>query len=164
MTYVIDSDVLIDAKNRYYGFDTCPGFWDWLEVAHADGDIRSVEKVKEELLGGQDGLSQWTRDHGHFFVAPDQQVVASLRELTAWSMSGDYTRAAINEFLAAGDSYLVAHAHAHDLVVVTQEVPAVTTKKIKIPNACGGIGVRHCNLFTMLRESGVRFVLAPHPA
>jgi len=159
LTYVIDSDVLIDAKNRYYGFDTCPGFWNWLDVAHADGEVRSVEKVADELLGGQDELSQWARDRDHFFVAPDQSVVDSLRELSAWSVSVDYTNAAINQFLAAGDSYLIAHAHAHDLIVVTQEVRANTVHKIKIPNACAGIGVRYCNPFAMLRASGARFVL-----
>ncbi|MCG8556092.1 MAG: DUF4411 family protein [Proteobacteria bacterium] len=25
--YVVDSDVFITAKNRYYAFDICPGFW-----------------------------------------------------------------------------------------------------------------------------------------
>lgn len=32
--YLIDSNVLIEAKNRYYAFDIAPGFWTWLEQAH----------------------------------------------------------------------------------------------------------------------------------
>jgi hypothetical protein len=27
MSYILDSDVLITAKNSYYAFDLCPGFW-----------------------------------------------------------------------------------------------------------------------------------------
>ena len=27
-TYLMDSDVFITAKNLYYSFDICPGFWD----------------------------------------------------------------------------------------------------------------------------------------
>ena len=31
MAYLLDSDVFIRAKNDHYGFDLCPGFWEWLE-------------------------------------------------------------------------------------------------------------------------------------
>jgi hypothetical protein len=30
MAYLVDADVLIEAKDRYYAFAFCPGFWDWL--------------------------------------------------------------------------------------------------------------------------------------
>lgn len=33
MTYLIDANVLIEAKNRYYAFDIAPGFWKWLDRA-----------------------------------------------------------------------------------------------------------------------------------
>ena len=26
--YLLDANVFIEAKNRYYGFDFCPAFWD----------------------------------------------------------------------------------------------------------------------------------------
>jgi len=48
----------------------------------------------------------------------------------------------------------VAHAHAHRHVVVTHEVVAHSTKKIKIPNACLGVGVRFLTPFEMLRAEG----------
>ncbi len=32
--YLLDANVFIDAKNRYYGFDIVPAFWDWLQQAH----------------------------------------------------------------------------------------------------------------------------------
>jgi len=51
----------------------------------------------------------------------------------------------------------VAHAHAHHHVVVTHEVVAHSTKKIKIPNAC--IGVRYVTPFEMLRAERARFVI-----
>gem|GEM_PF-6918350 len=40
MAYLLDSDVLIRAKNDHYGFDFCPGFWDWLEAANAAASSR----------------------------------------------------------------------------------------------------------------------------
>lgn len=34
--FLVDSNVLIEAKNRYYAFDIAPGFWAWLDHAHAN--------------------------------------------------------------------------------------------------------------------------------
>ncbi|ASC73377.1 hypothetical protein XM38_043420 [Halomicronema hongdechloris C2206] len=31
MAYLLDTNIFIQAKNDYYGFDLCPGFWAWLE-------------------------------------------------------------------------------------------------------------------------------------
>jgi len=39
MAYLIDANVFIEAKNRYYGFDICPAFRDWLIAANADGKL-----------------------------------------------------------------------------------------------------------------------------
>ena len=48
--YLLDSDVFIDAKNRHYGFDIVPAFWDWLSQAHADGRVFTVERCAQEVL------------------------------------------------------------------------------------------------------------------
>jgi len=58
------------------------------------------------------------------------------------------------------DYYLVAHAHAHKFTVVTHEVAAQTLKRIKIPNACIGLGVRVMSPYEMLRIEKARFVLS----
>ena len=59
MAYLLDANVFIQAKNLHYGFDFCPGFWDWLQVQHAAGVVFSVEKVGTELAAGADDLSTW---------------------------------------------------------------------------------------------------------
>lgn len=46
--YVVDANVLIEAKNRYYAFDLAPGFWEWLSRARAAGDVFSVEPVYDD--------------------------------------------------------------------------------------------------------------------
>lgn len=35
--HLVDANVLIEAKNRYYAFDIAPGFWAWLEQGHRTG-------------------------------------------------------------------------------------------------------------------------------
>ena len=50
---LMDADVFISAKNRYYAFDICPGFWDSLVYHFGAGNIRSIDKVRNELLVGR---------------------------------------------------------------------------------------------------------------
>jgi len=161
MAYLLDANVFIQAKNLHYGFDLCPGFWDWLDQTHAAGTVFSVERVGDELLGGADELSAWARQRmGSFFVGPDAAVVPSLGATSTWASAGAYEPAAVNTFLQVADYYLVAQAHEHGHTVVTHEVAAPSTKRIKIPNACLGLGVRCVTPFEMLRAQGARFVLA----
>ncbi len=46
MTYLLDANVFIQAKRLYYGFDFCPGFWDWIIESNAEGSVfRSYPKT-----------------------------------------------------------------------------------------------------------------------
>jgi len=49
MPYLLDSNVFIEAKNKYYQFSLCPGFWDWLIRENANGKIFSHDGVLNEL-------------------------------------------------------------------------------------------------------------------
>jgi hypothetical protein len=63
MAYLLDSNVFIEAKNRHYGFDFCPAFWDWIDRAHAAGNVFSIDSVRIELTGGNDDLACCSRCH-----------------------------------------------------------------------------------------------------
>ncbi len=161
MAYLLDANVFIQAKNLHYGFDFCPGFWDWLDHAHASGTVFSVERVGDELRGGADELAAWARSRsGSFFLEPNAAVVPSLQATSQWASAGDYEPAAVATFLQVADYYLVAQAHAQGYTVVTHEIVAHSTKRIKIPNACLGLNVRCVTPFEMLRSERVRLVLA----
>lgn len=55
--YILDSNVFMEAHNRYYAFDIAPGFWDAL-IGHAEtGRIISIDRVKKELDKGEDDLT-----------------------------------------------------------------------------------------------------------
>ena len=49
MAYLLDTNVFIEAKNRYYGFDFYPAFWDRIIAKSAEGKAFSIEKVGEEI-------------------------------------------------------------------------------------------------------------------
>lgn len=158
--YLLDSNVFIQAKNLHYGFDFCPGFWDWLIEGNRDGTVASVERVGDELRAGDDDLKVWVEARGDgFFLRPDDAVVPALATVSDWAGSAGYQPAAAATFLQIADYWLVAHALAHGYVVVTHEVPADTTRKIKIPNACISLDLRCVNPYEMLRRERARFVL-----
>ncbi len=160
MPYLLDTDVFIQAKNLHYGFDFCPAFWEWLDIANNLGIVFSIERVKDELTAGNDDLAVWAMQHGtEFFIPPDSEVVAAFKIVSNWLMEQEYTLNAITTFLQVADFYLIAHALAHNFVVVTHEIPAQTIQKVKIPNVCNGLGIQHTTPFDMLRREGARFVL-----
>ena len=79
MSYLLDSNIFIQAKNLHYGFDFCPAFWDWLEASHTSGKVFSVEKVGDELISGSDELAEWAARRGRsFFLAPDPSMIPAL--------------------------------------------------------------------------------------
>jgi hypothetical protein len=163
MAYLLDSDVFIQAKNLHYGFDFCPGFWDWIDVANAAGTVISIENVRIERLGGNGDLASWASGRGgSLFVGLDAAMAPSLRATSVWATTSGYDPAAVSLFLQVADYYLVACAHALGHIVVSHERPSTSTKKSKIPDACLGMGVRFMSPFEMLRAEGARFVLAPY--
>lgn len=162
MGYLVDADVFMQAKNLHYGLDFCPAFWDWLLAKNSEGLVFSIEKVGDEIAAGADQLSVWARPLGPgFFLKPDPAILPSLAAVSTWVNGQTYEPVAISTFLQAADYYLVAHALAHGLNVVTHEVPSSSTKKVKIPNPCIGLGVRCISPFDMLRNERARFVLGP---
>ena len=163
MAYLLDANVFIQAKNLHYGFDFCPAFWDWVVEGNAAERVFSIEKVGDEIAAGADELSAWADGHKALFLKPDPALVGVLGAVSAWATSQAYEPAAVNTFLQVADYYLVAHALAHRNVVVTHEIAAATTKKIKIPNACIGLGVKVMTPYEMLRLERARFVLGPQP-
>lgn len=159
--YLLDANVFITAKNNHYGFDLCPGFWDWIRAAYSEGIVLSVDQVRQELAASNDDLSQWAKTMpASFFKSPDVSTTQGMRDLSRWTQQSKYEQTAILTFLQGADYYLIAEAMASDFTVVTHEVRANTSKKIKIPNACDEVQVDCISPYEMLRNENVQFVLS----
>ena len=164
MAYLLDADVFIRAKNLHYGLDFCPAFWEWLVVNNAAGTVFSVEKVGDEVQGVADELSVWAAARGGgFFLRPDATAFPALATVSTWAQGQNYEPSAVSTFLQVADYYLVAQALAGTHTVVTHEVPAASVRKIKIPDACIGLGIKCMTPFEMLRRERARFVLGVRP-
>lgn len=162
--YLLDANVFIEAKNRHYKFDLCPGFWDSIIANHQQGNIFSIDRVKQELEAGGDELATWVQSNlssGCFLSTSASTIVNIYRDVQTWAQSEpQYFTEAKEEFARSTDGWLVAYAKANEYVVVTHEVfePKIK-KKIKIPNVCVAFDVKYIDTFTMLNNLGVKFVL-----
>ena len=48
--YLLDANAFIESKNRYYGFDICPGFWSSLVSQHEGQRVFSIDRIQNELM------------------------------------------------------------------------------------------------------------------
>jgi hypothetical protein len=160
MAYLLDTNIFIEAKNRYYGFNFHPGFWKWLDHAHAKGSIISIKQVRDELMEREDRLSLWCKPRKAMFVdTNDAKTYESMKVLSPW-VCQNYLPAAQAKFLGGADCVLVAYADAHGHTVVTNEVAAAGLE-VKIPNACKEMNVPVITLFAMLAAEKVKFQFNP---
>lgn len=165
MTYLLDANVFMAAKNLHYGLDFCPAFWDWLVQSNAQQKVFSIEKVGDEIAAGDDALTEWAEGPGkRLFLKPDAEVLTGLAQVSQWVTQNGYTPAAVNNFLQVADYWLLSHALAHGFVVITHEKPANTPNKVKIPNACVALHIKVMTPFEMLRHEWARFVMGEREA
>ena len=162
--YFLDSDVFITAKNRYYAFDLCPGFWKSLLHYHREDQVFSVDRVRSELLAGhsEEDLFQWVKNDvpREFFLPVDgDEVERTYTKIMTWVVHhSNYRDQAKANFAEGADGWLVASAQVRGATVVTNEQPAPNSKKaVKLPDICKKFKVPWQDTFGMLRALGVQF-------
>ncbi|HXG60429.1 MAG TPA: DUF4411 family protein [Planctomycetota bacterium] len=164
--YIVDSNVFITAKNLYYAFDICPGFWKGIIRHHQQGRVHSVDRVRTELLAGREteDLVKWVKNDlpAGFFLDTNSGDVSSLYgRIMLWvQRNPQFFDNAKAQFAAGADGWLVAFAKVHGAIVVTTEQPSPDAKsRVPLPNVCEEFGVTYTNTFSMLRELNVQLVL-----
>lgn len=162
--FVLDSDVFIAAKNAYYAFAICPGFWDSL-IHHSDvGDLCSIDRVRSELLAARrtEDLVVWVKETvpDDFFKDTDEQDVAdAYGQVMLWvQRNSQYVDQAKAKFATEADGWLVAYAMVRGVSVATNEQPRPEARnRILLPDVCRQFGVTYKDTFAMLNELGVRY-------
>ena len=163
MVYLLDANVFMEAKNRHYGFDTVPGFWDWLDREHARGVVFSIQAVRKELLKKGDELADWAEGCADgFFLHPNRTTHEAVATVNHWvDAQPRFVEEARRRFRKGADPLLVAQALTSSSVVVTHEVSEPGSKvKAKLPDVCTGMKVEYMNPFQMLRAEKAVFVLS----
>ncbi len=106
-------------------------------------------------------LADWVKDRRRdiFHVGSFSPVVARhISSLYTWARGKGYREHTIRDFMDSADPFLVGAAASLDATAVTQETPAGNSrKKVKIPDACGFLGISWEPTFDMMRSLGARF-------
>lgn len=162
--YVLDANVFIQAKRKFYPFDVCPGYWSALCHHNLHDRVCSVDRVRDELEDGGDDLWDWAR--GTFGVEAFHESSAAssqFGDMAAWVMSQpQYTGAAKSEFMAVADGWLAAFAkHQGKIVVTLEEAAPDAKKKVPLINVCNAFSVVTITPYEMLRRLGVQMQWSP---
>lgn len=164
--FLLDADVFIAAKNAYYAFDICPGFWSGVLRECERGRIRSLDRIRNELLLGrkEEDLVQWVTKEvpATFFLDSNaDDVNSAFADVMLWVQRNPrYFDRAKAKFATEADGWLVAYSMVHQTVVVTNEQPRPESRnRVLLPDVCVQFQVPYKDTFVMLRELAVRFDL-----
>jgi len=164
--FLLDSDVFIAAKNAYYAFDICPGFWKGILRAHERGRTRSIDRVKGELLSGtkEEDLVQWVKKDvpaTFFDDSNSDDVRSAYAEVMLWvQRNPQYFDRAKAKFATEADGWLVAYSMVNGAIVVTNEQPRPDSRnRVLLPDVCAQFKVPTKDTFLMLRELAIQLDL-----
>ncbi|MCH7959182.1 MAG: DUF4411 family protein [Candidatus Hydrogenedentes bacterium] len=161
-SYLLDANVFIQAKNSYYSFAICLGFWNSLVGLFSTGELCSIDYIRQELLRGNDDLAEWVESEvpDEFFLNTQEDATRQqYREIILWvQRSSQYHPLAKAAFAASADGWLLAYAQVNNLVVVTHEQLRVGAKNtVPIPNVCEHFGIEYQDTFNMLKILDVQY-------
>lgn len=161
---LMDADVFITAKNSYYDFDICPGFWKSLIYGHSKERVYSIDRVRSELLAGRktEDLVQWVSNDlpaGFFIDTDGKNVTAAYADVMLWvQRNPQYFDRAKAKFATEADGWLVAYAMVNDAIVVTNEQPRPESRnRVLLPDVCTQFRVTYKDTFSMLKDLAIRF-------
>ncbi len=159
--FVLDANVFITAHRRHYGFDICPGFWECLIYFCCEHRLLSIDRVRDELVGSGDALSNWARDAPSdlFISSMEKPVSDAYREVMRWVYANDqFLPQAKDEFSRGANGRLVAYVRANDAILVTLETYSqYVRRRVPLPNVCRQFRVTYIDTFEMLRRLGASF-------
>jgi len=156
--YCLDTNVLIEAWQKYYSPVFCPDYWDILNELGSKAIIFIPELVYEEITRTEDELSVWLKK--------SKIPIHKITEPVTKCLQNIYAKNPVHKNLvdniksrSLADPWVIAHALNENATVVTKEnrETALNTKRIKIPNVCENMDVRWINDFDFVKELNLFF-------
>lgn len=166
--FLIDTNTLITPYKNYYPFDLVPSFWIKLKSCIEDGTVVILDMVSEEVLKGNDSLTDWLRsiDAKNFISHISPSIITNYGNvLESIQNNPCYLEAALKEWskVSVADPWLIATAIEHNFTIITFEQPNRNlnaknpTRKAKIPDIAATFNVRSESLFYMMRKLNFKF-------
>lgn len=146
MLYLLDANVLIEAKNLYYEFGRVDQYWEWLIFQAEQGHAKLPIEIYEEITFGKDQLAKWAKDYKDSLLLDEEVDIALVQQVTRQGYAPDLNDIELE--VIGRDPFLIAYALADvsNRVVVTGEVRSNKRRQNRsIPSVCDQFGVRSCD-------------------
>lgn len=150
MRYSVDASILIEGWRRQFPPDVVPGLWDGLDELIKSGDLRATEEVLYELDRKDDEVYEWVKARQELFIPIDETIQVVVSKILAVHPTLIDSR----KNRSSADPFVIALAHQHSCIVLTEEIPTGKPQRPHIPDVCFAYGIQFDNLLGLIRKEG----------
>jgi len=161
LLYILDTNVLINAKNYYYPIDRIPQFWGWLIKEGNAGRIKIPIEVDNEIKQKNDDLKNWisqemVQDALLLDEEPNISIIRTVLEKGYYINPSNLDL----EKLKSADPFIISYAlmDKESRCIITKEVskPSKKGANRKIPDVCESLKISWGNDFDLYKALDFR--------
>lgn len=150
--YVFDSNVFMNLQQRQ-PIDVYPSVWDKISELMEEGTVTSSQEVYEEILVGDDYLSEWAKQRSTRFLLTDEEIQRVVRDI----LSNHRGLVEGGKKKNNADPFVIALAKINMCTIVSEEIPTNNPNSPKIPDVCSVLGINCINFVDFSREMKISF-------
>ena len=150
--YVFDSNVFMNLQQRQ-PIDVYPSVWGKISELMANGTITSSQEVYEEILVGEDYLSEWIKQRKECFLPTDEETQIIVRDI----LSKHRGLVEGGKKKNNADPFVIAVAKIKGCTIVSEEIRTNNPESPKIPDVCSCLGLNCIDFVTFSREMKIIF-------
>ncbi len=150
--YVFDSNVFMNLQQRQ-PIDVYPSVWEKISELMENGTITSSQEVYEEILVGEDYLTEWAKKRSKCFLPTDEETQKVVRDILLKHRGLVEGGKKKNN----ADPFVIAVAKIHGCTIVSEEIPTKKPDAPKIPDVCSDLGLNCINFVAFSREMKISF-------
>jgi hypothetical protein len=155
--FSFDTSAFINGQRDLFRPTTFGPLWDLIASLIDARQILAVDEVKREIRRKDDDVAKWVLSQRGLFVPLTHDIQKATRAvLAACPRLMAQHRANRN----SADPFVVGLALSRGGTVVTQETPANSARKPRIPDACIAVGVSWTTLPDFVDAQGWRISIA----
>lgn len=136
--FSFDTSAFINGQRDIFRPTTFGPLWDAIAKMIEAQDILAVDEVKREIRRKDDNVAKWVLSQRGLFVSLEHDIQKATKEVLA---ACPRLMAQHGANRNSADPFVVGLALARGATVVTQETPANSPRKPRIPDACIAVGV-----------------------
>ena len=152
--FSFDTSAFINGQRDLFLPGTFGILWEQIANMIEAGEVLAVDEVKREVKKKDDDVARWVLARRGLFIPLEHDIQNATKEVLA---ACPRLMAQHGANRNSADPFVVGLALARGGTVVTQETPANSEKKPRIPDACRAVDVPWMTLPEFVDARGWRF-------